>query len=39
LRRVDDDEDFGLCIDCSKPIPMARLKAMPETQYCVDCAE
>jgi DnaK suppressor protein len=39
LRRVDDDEDFGLCIDCGEPIPMARLKAMPETQYCVECAE
>ncbi|WP_285906698.1 TraR/DksA family transcriptional regulator [Pseudodesulfovibrio pelocollis] len=39
LRRVDDDEDFGLCIACGEPIPMARLKAMPETQYCVECAE
>jgi DnaK suppressor protein len=39
LRRVDDDPDFGLCIDCGAPIPMARLKAMPETQYCVECAE
>lgn len=39
LRRVDDDPDFGLCIDCGEPIPMARLKAMPETQYCVKCAE
>ncbi len=39
LRRVDEDEDFGLCIDCGDPIPMARLKAMPETEYCVECAE
>ncbi|MUM77725.1 TraR/DksA family transcriptional regulator [Pseudodesulfovibrio sp. F-1] len=39
LRRADEDEDFGLCLVCDEPIPMARLKAMPETQYCVECAE
>lgn len=39
LKRVDDDEEFGLCIDCGDPIPMARLKAMPETELCVECAE
>lgn len=39
MKRVDDDEDFGLCIDCGDPIPMARLKAMPETSHCVECAE
>ncbi|MGE4423978.1 MAG: TraR/DksA family transcriptional regulator [Pseudodesulfovibrio sp.] len=39
LKRVDQDEEFGLCLDCGEPIPMARLKAMPETGYCVDCAE
>jgi DnaK suppressor protein len=39
LRRVDDDEDFGLCVDCGEPIPIPRLKAMPETQHCVECAE
>ena len=39
LKRVDKDEDFGLCIDCGDPIPMARLKAMPETELCVECAE
>lgn len=39
LKRVDEDEDFGLCADCGDPIPMARLKAMPETEYCVECAE
>lgn len=39
LKRVEEDEDFGLCIDCGDPIPMARLKAMPETQMCVECAE
>jgi len=39
MKRVDEDEEFGLCLDCGEPIPMARLKAMPETSYCVDCAE
>lgn len=39
LKRVDEDEDFGLCMDCGDPIPMARLKAMPETELCVECAE
>lgn len=39
LKRVDEDEDFGLCIECGDPIPMARLKAMPETDVCVECAE
>jgi DnaK suppressor protein len=39
LRRVDSDDDFGLCIDCGDPIPPARLKAMPETRHCVECAE
>ena len=37
LKRVDEDEDFGLCVECGDPIPMARLKAMPETEYCVEC--
>lgn len=39
MKRVDEDEDFGECLDCGDPIPMARLKAMPETEYCVECAE
>ena len=39
LKRVDEDEEFGLCVECGDLIPMARLKAMPETEYCVECAE
>ena len=39
VKRVDTDEDFGECIDCGDPIPMARLKVMPETEMCVECAE
>jgi DnaK suppressor protein len=29
---------YGLCRRCSKPIAPARLKAMPETPVCVNCA-
>lgn len=39
IKRADEDEDFGDCLDCGDPIPMARLKVMPETEYCVQCAE
>ncbi|WP_147820917.1 TraR/DksA family transcriptional regulator [Salidesulfovibrio onnuriiensis] len=39
LRNVDEDPDFGLCLECGDPIPMARLLAMPESELCVECAE
>lgn len=26
------------CIDCGAPIGKARLKAVPETNHCIDCA-
>jgi len=39
MKRVNEDDEFGTCIDCGDPIPMARLKAMPETSLCVECAE
>jgi len=34
-----NDPDFGLCFECDEPIPFGRLKIMPETNICVDCAE
>ena len=37
LKRIDDPE-FGFCADCGEEIPFARLQAMPETTFCVDCA-
>lgn len=37
LRKIDT-ESFGLCIECSEPIPVNRLKAVPETQKCVKCS-
>lgn len=28
---------YGLCDCCGKPIPPARLEALPQTTYCIDC--
>jgi len=28
---------YGICVDCGRPIPPARLKAMPEATRCVEC--
>ena len=33
------DEDFGYCAECGEAIPIPRLMVMPETVYCVSCAE
>ena len=29
---------YGRCIECGKPIPVARLEALPYTKLCVGCA-
>jgi DnaK suppressor protein len=36
LRRHDVDE-YGLCVGCEENIGYARLKAQPETPFCIDC--
>jgi len=33
-----DNEGFGSCINCKKPINPARLMYMPESTKCVKCA-
>ena len=38
LRRIDRPE-YGLWLECEEPIPLARLKLLPESQYCVACME
>ena len=38
LKRIDTDPDFGLCLQCEEPIPVARLLLMPEATQCVKCA-
>ncbi len=34
-----DHSDFGRCRECEEPIPLARLKVLPEADLCVPCAE
>lgn len=38
LKMIEHPE-FGLCRECEEPIPFARLKAIPETDLCVQCSE
>lgn len=38
LGRVDD-EDFGICLNCDRPIPIGRVLLVPESTFCVECAE
>ena len=33
-----DDGTYGRCDTCGKPIPAARLRAMPDSVMCVGCA-
>ena len=37
LERVDEGT-YGLCAACGKDIPYERMEAVPDTDYCVDCA-
>ena len=32
-------KDYGICQECEEPIPLARLKIVPETIYCVKCMQ
>jgi RNA polymerase-binding transcription factor DksA len=36
LKRLDDGS-YGLCIDCTEPIPPARLSAQPLASRCLVC--
>jgi DnaK suppressor protein len=38
LSKVDDD-DFGLCVRCHKPIPLGRILIMPQARSCVACLQ
>lgn len=38
LSRIDSP-DFGNCARCRKPIPAARLMYLPESKFCVQCAD
>ena len=36
LKRLDDGT-FGICLQCSKPITLSRLKAVPYGALCISC--
>ncbi|MBA2620287.1 MAG: TraR/DksA family transcriptional regulator [Acidobacteria bacterium] len=38
LTRIDDDE-YGVCQNCEKPINPKRLEAVPWARYCLNCQE
>ncbi len=38
LGQVDED-DFGVCAKCKKQIPLGRILLMPQSRYCVHCAQ
>ena len=40
IERYDDDpEEYGFCPDCGETIGIGRLRAFPETVFCVSCME
>lgn len=39
LRRLEEDDDFGICDACEEPIPYKRILLVPSTIRCVACAE
>ena len=34
-----NDTDFGLCAKCKNQIPLGRILLMPQSRYCVYCAQ
>jgi len=38
LKRIEE-KNYGVCIECKKPIPSIRLKAIPYTDTCMKCQE
>lgn len=38
LKRIEE-QSFGACIECEKPIPLMRLNAIPYTDTCLKCQE
>ncbi|WP_022663252.1 TraR/DksA family transcriptional regulator [Paucidesulfovibrio longus] len=37
LRRLDLDDDYGVCLECGEDIGLARIKANPAADLCVHC--
>ena len=38
LKRIDE-QSFGACTECEKPIPLMRLNAIPYADTCLKCQE
>jgi len=38
LIRLENDE-YGFCINCNRPIPVGRLELIPFARYCAPCKE
>ena len=38
LADMDEDPDFGLCLECGEDVPLGRIKLVPESRMCVACA-
>ena len=38
LAAIDEDPDYGLCLECGEDIPTGRIKLIPESRLCVTCA-
>jgi DnaK suppressor protein len=36
---VLEDGDYGYCRECDDPVGYRRLKARPETPFCIDCQQ
>ncbi len=32
------EDNFGLCVNCTNEIPLARILIVPHSQFCVHCA-
>ncbi|MEM1007921.1 MAG: TraR/DksA C4-type zinc finger protein [Myxococcota bacterium] len=39
LNRLENDPEFGYCIECGAEIGFPRLKARPMAELCIDCKE
>jgi len=38
LKRIEN-QSFGCCVECDKPIPLVRLNAIPYVETCLKCQE
>lgn len=31
------EKTYGHCVECDKPVPLARLQALPYARFCIEC--